>query len=65
MSTSLSIRTISHYAVARCLEEVTVTNVDAFCDEVNVGIKKSMKPISFIEIESRLQIMSYHVTTVH
>jgi hypothetical protein len=43
--------------------EVTITNVDGFCDEVDVGIKKSTKRILFVEIEIRFQIMSYHITT--
>jgi hypothetical protein len=37
------------------LVEATVTNVDAFCDEVDVGIKKNMKPILFVEIEIGFQ----------
>ena len=63
MTTSLSIRTMLCHAVARCLEEATVTNVDDFCDEVDVGIEKSTKPILIVEMESRFQIMSYHVAT--
>ena len=63
MSTWIAIRTISYYAVARCLVEVTVTNVDGFSDDVDVGSKKSTKRILFVKIEIRFQIMSYHVTT--
>jgi hypothetical protein len=64
LSTSEAIRLTYWCAAAQCLVEATVINVDAFCDDVDVGIKKSMKPILFVEIEIGFQKIWYHVTIV-